>query len=110
MFAVYLMLIKYGEKMEKYLFLMYFIQVLYVFYCLVVEKRAAIESNEKIFDSNSGFMLVCCIPMALLIPFKRFRIYLVLLLTAGCLISGQRSAALAAVLSLPFCFLYLSPL
>ena len=107
MFAVYLMLIKYGEKMEKYLFLMYFIQVLYVFYCLVVEKRAAIESNEKIFDSNSGFMLVCCIPMALLIPFKRFRIYLVLLLTAGCLISGQRSAALAAVLSLPFCFLYL---
>ena len=52
MFAVYLMLIKYGEKMEKYLFLMYFIQVLYVFYCLVVEKRAAIESNEKNFDSN----------------------------------------------------------
>ena len=99
MFVVYIMLVEYGEKMEKYIFLLFVIQVIFVILNLTNERLMV--SKEKIFDSNFGFMLVCCVPMALLYPIKRLRLYILILLVCGCIVSGQRSAALTSILCFP---------
>lgn len=101
MFALYPMLKYNFKKTKKCIFSIYAIQLIYAFYTLISDKLSNIHDT---FDSNAGFILICCIPLALLLPNKRIRLYIFLSVVMGCLYSGQRSAALAAVLCFPFCF------
>ena len=109
MFALYIHLHQDEKMAKRNIYIIFGMQVLYVFYNLWLH-RTMWHSNgsiEKIFDSNTGFLFECCIPMALIFPIKRLRIYLYLLLSIGCLFSGQRSAALAAIACVPFSLYYL---
>lgn len=109
MFALYIHLHQDEKMAKRNIYIIFGMQVLYVFYNLWLH-RTMWHSNgsiEKIFDSNTGFLFECCIPMALIFPIKRLRLYLYLLLSIGCLFSGQRSASLAAIACVPFSLYYL---
>ena len=92
---------------DKNIYWIYFFQVIFCFTSLVGDRIAFLSSTERGFDSNAGFMLVTCIPLALTLPKKRLRAYVYALLLLGCLYCGQRSAALAALISFPLCLWYL---
>ena len=109
MCALYVMLIRVKDDRYwmRYVYLIYLFQLAFCLYSLFMDRMVFANSMEKEFDSNAGFMLITCIPLALTIPAKRFRVYIYGLLMLACLYSGQRSAALAAAVSLPFCLWYL---
>ena len=92
---------------NKYMYFIYLFQILFCFYSLISDRIAFVNSTEREFDSNAGFMLVTCIPLALTLPIKKLRAYVYSLLLIGCLYCGQRSAALAALVSFPLCLWYL---
>ena len=62
---------------------------------------------DGIFDSNSGFVLASLIPMSLMLPSKRIRIIAYAIIVVSCLFCGQRAAALAAIISVPFAMKFL---
>ncbi len=103
MFTVYVLLSKAQGQTGKLIYSIYALQLLYAFYQLWYDRQNMLMNDHEIFDSNSGFTLVCLIPMALMLPIRRLRFYICVLVLMGCIYSGQRSAALAAVLSIPFC-------
>ena len=109
MCALYVMLVRVkGEGFwMKHVYIIYIFQLAFCLYSLFMDRMIFASSTAKEFDSNAGFMLITCIPLALAIPAKRFRVYIYGLLMLACLYSGQRSAALAAIVSLPFCLWYL---
>ena len=109
MCALYVMLVRVkGEWFwMKHVYIIYIFQLAFCLYSLFMDRMIFASSTAKEFDSNAGFMLITCIPLALAIPTKRFRVYIYGLLMLACLYSGQRSAALAAAVSLPFCLWYL---
>lgn len=107
MMALYISLLKKTDDAQKDIYKLFALQVVYVFYKLITDKINIANSENLLFNSNAGFMMVCCIPMTLILPQKRLRLYVYLLVVLGCLYSGQRSAALAAVLCLPFCWKHL---
>ena len=93
---------------KRCIYCIYLSQIIYSF-CVLVQDKILFNanlSNFELFNSNSGFMLATCIPMSLLLPQKRLRVYVYFLLVAACLYSGQRSAAVIAVLSIPFSIRY----
>lgn len=98
------------QNMMKTIFVIFAFQLFYAIAGLVTDKVAFLLGLSRLeqFDSNSGFILASCIPLALLLPKKHLRIYTYILLAAASIYSGQRSAALAVVLSFPFCLLYLA--
>lgn len=104
MFYVYVELEKDDKKNLKYLYLIYLIQIVYAFYCLISDRLLSLAGSEEMFDSNAGFILVSLLPMTLLIPIRRLRLYMAAILTLACMYSGQRSAALAAIFFLIFSF------
>lgn len=65
-----------------------------------------VETDHDTFNSNSGFMLASLIPMCFLLPWKRLRIYIYFFLVAMTIFSGQRTASLAVLISLPFALKY----
>lgn len=91
---------------HRNILIVFFIQVAYAFSFLYNDLHTT-SAESQIFDSNAGFILVSCVPMTLLLPQKRLRVYMCLLLLMGCIMSGQRSAGVAAVVAAPFCFRYL---
>lgn len=95
------------KTIHNAIFLIYFFQILFCFSSLIADHQAFTASTDLQFDSNAGFMLISCLPLALVLPVKKLRLYVYLLLVVGCLYSGQRSAALAAIASAPFCLWYL---
>lgn len=97
------------QKMIHVVFIIFAFQLIYAFSTLVTDKVAFMTGLSKLeqFDSNSGFILASCIPLALLLPRKHLRIYVYLILVMASIYSGQRSAALAVVLSSPLCIIYL---
>lgn len=99
-------IVTYYKKGINYVLAIYFIQVAYALFRLIYDKQMAADSS--LFDSNSGFILVCCLPMALIIP-KKLRLYVYTILILACIYSGQRSAAVAALLTLPIGFKCLKP-
>lgn len=109
MFTIYMHLQQDEDAAKRNIYIVYIMQLVYGFYCLWYDKTTVYgtELEKHLFDSNSGFLLECCVPMSLIIPIKRLRIYIFLLLLIGCLYSGQRSAALAAIACLPFCLRFL---
>lgn len=106
MFVFYLFLRKNRERTLKYIFIIFWAQFLYAIVSLFTD-RFIIQSHAAFFNSNTGFLLVSSIPMTMILPKKRMRIYVYLAIVMGCLFSGQRSAALAAIISFPWCFKYI---
>lgn len=100
MFTIFYIATHY-KKGTNYILAIYFIQATYALFRLIYDKQLSDASST--FDSNSGFILVCCIPMALIIP-KKLRLYVYTILVLACIASGQRSAAVAALLTLPIGF------
>lgn len=109
MFTLYLILcrIKDERDWKIAIYIIYVLQLAFCLSTLIADHSAFVNSTEKEFDSNAGFLLITCVPLALTIPAKRLRLYVYSLLLLACIYSGQRSAALAAVASLPFCLWYL---
>lgn len=108
MFSLFIYLEKDSEQTMSYIYKLYIIQLIYGFYKLYVDRtRFEILDEHELFDSNAGFMLICLLPMALTLPLKRLRLYICAAVVLGCVYSGQRSAALAAILCAPFCISYL---
>lgn len=107
MFVVYYYLLKDYNKTKKYVYLLYGLQLIYAFYKLYTDRLSFMTLGHELFDSNAGFILICLLPMALILPMKRLRLYLCALIVLACIYSGQRSAALAAALCFPFCVAYL---
>lgn len=109
MFTIYMHLQQDEGMAKRNIYIIFIMQIIYVFYCLWYDKTVVYSSGLKnhLFDSNSGFLLECCVPMSLILPIKRLRLYVFLLLLIGCVYSGQRSAALAAILCFPFCIRFL---
>lgn len=108
MFAVYINLKKGGENNFKYIYYLYFIQIVYAFYKLYTDRMMFISGEHELFDSNAGFMLICLLPAALILPNnQRLKLYLSALIILGCVYSGQRSAALASVVCIPFFINYI---
>lgn len=104
MLYIFVQLQKDEEKNIQYIYTIYIMQIIYAVYSLMIDRiNYSILIGEHGFDSNAGFILISCIPMALLISNKRLRIYLVCMLVLACVFSGQRSAALAAAICIPFC-------
>jgi len=109
MFALYIHLHQDERMAKRNIYIIFCIQIIYVFYILWLDRTMGygIDAKEKVFDSNAGFLFECCIPLALIFPIKRLRLYLYLLLFVGCLYSGQRSASLAVITCFPFSLNYL---
>jgi O-antigen ligase len=107
MFVVYLYLLKDYNKTKNYIYLIYGLQIIYAFHRLYTDRLNFLSLEHELFDSNAGFILICLLPMSLIIPLRRLRIYLCAIIVLGCIYSGQRSAALAATLCFPFCIAYL---
>lgn len=109
MFTLYVHLHQDEKMAKRNIYIIFCMQVIYVFYLLWLDRTMGygIDAKEKVFDSNSGFLFECCIPMSLILPIKRLRLYIYLMLFVGCVYSGQRSAALAVILSLPLSLHYL---
>ena len=101
MLALYVLLrrVKDVSYWEKHISVIFLFQLLFGLFSLVSDKISAVQTGEELFDSNSGFILVSCLPMALVFPYKRLRIYLYSLVVLACVYTGQRSAALAALIS-----------
>lgn len=106
MFVVYCELLKDEKKTMNCIFVIFSIQVFYSFYTLWQDRQAFFLLNQGEFDSNAGFILLCCVPMSLMVPIKRLRLYLYAILVLACIYSGQRSAALAAAITFPICIKY----
>ena len=107
MFVVYLYLLKDYNKTKNYIYMIYGLQIIYAFHKLYTDRLIFLSSEHEVFDSNAGFILICLLPMSLIIPLRRLRIYLCAIIVLGCIYSGQRSAALAATLCFPLCIAYL---
>ena len=104
LFAMYALYLASPKKMSRSIFVIYIFEILFCLAALIQDKMdfAAGNSISELFDSNAAFLLTSCIPLSLLIPKKRMRVYVYFLLVAACLYSGQRSSSLCAVMSLPF--------
>lgn len=109
MFTLYVHLHQDEKMAKRNIYIIFCMQIIYVFYLLWLDRTMGygIDAKEKVFDSNAGFLFECCIPLALIFPIKRLRLYLYLLLFVGCLYSGQRSASLAVIACFPFSANYL---
>lgn len=101
MLALFVLLIQVKDISfwENHIALIFIFQLLFGLFSLVTDKISAVQTGEELFDSNSGFILVSCLPMALVFPYKRLRVYLYCLVVLACIYTGQRSAALAASIS-----------
>lgn len=108
MFYIYTQMEKDESKCIKGIRIVYVIQLIFSFYSLWYDRQLFLKTGAESFDSNSGFILVCCIPMAMLIKQDKLRLPLFITLCIACLFCGQRSAALAAFVSIPFCLKYLT--
>lgn len=106
--AIYLILLRIHDSRKSlpYIIIIYALQLIFCLSSLVSDSTVA-STTATVMDSNSGFLLLMCIPMSLILPIKRIRIYIYAVLLIACLYSGQRSAALAAVVSFPFCLYFL---
>lgn len=111
MFALYVLLLRIKDirYWMKRVYVIYGFQIAFSIATLIMDKVGFSGGVTGHFDSNAGFFLITCIPLALTIPVKRARLYVYCLLVLACIYSGQRSAALAAVASFPFCLSYLRP-
>ncbi len=108
MLALFVFLEKQPKATISYIYKLYIVQLIYGFYKLFADRAMFNALGEyELFDSNAGFMLICLLPMALTLPKPRMRLFVCAAVVLGCVYSGQRSAALAAVLCAPFCFTYL---
>lgn len=108
MLALFVFLDRQPKSTITYIYKLYVVQLIYGFYKLFADRAMFNDLGEhNLFDSNAGFMLICLLPMALILPKHRLRLYVFVAVILGCVYSGQRSAALAAVLCTPFCFAYL---
>ena len=107
MFTYYLYSLRFPAEARRNMFIVFAMQLIYVFYTLIHDRYFFIQNEKEAFDSNAGFLMVTCIPMALILPARRLRLYVYAAVLIGCLFSGQRSAALAAVVSFPFCWSYI---
>lgn len=106
MSSFYLFYIKNKNVTTKLISIILFIQILYAINQLLMDKFIY-KADADQFDSNAGFILIALIPLVLMIKNKRLRLYSYILLIVLCIFSGQRSAALAAVLVFPWCIRYL---
>lgn len=107
--ALFVLLRKDRKSALKAIFTIYFFQLLFCLFSLLYDRVIYEMGLSYIaqFNSNSGFLITCCIPLSLIIPRKRLRVYLYFLLVVASFFSGQRSAALVALISVPFCLPHL---
>lgn len=101
LFVFYCFLKENRPKATQCLFFIYWVQFIYSMESLLMDRFVYLAQNDM-FNSNAGFNLIAAVPMTLILPNKRVRLYAYIILVLACLISGQRSAALAAVISIPF--------
>ncbi len=108
-FVWYIEMFKNPQVAKRNTILIFLMQIGYVFFNLWLDLNVGygLDQKQGIHDSNSGFLFECCIPLAIVFPIKRLRVYLYLILFTGCVFSGQRSAALAALACVPFAIGYL---
>lgn len=95
---------KQDDYWEKHLNIIFYIQLIYALFSLLYDRFIFINTSEELFDSNAGFILTACIPLTLIIKPIRLRSYVLLFIVMACIYSGQRSAALTAILCAPFAF------
>ena len=95
----------------KYIYTIYFIIFVYAliilirdYYMMMIAEAANADEG---FDSNSGFMLASLIPMCFLLPMKRIKLILYVVALGACMVSGQRAAALGALISVPIAYKYI---
>jgi len=107
--AAYVLLLEDRQYSSKMLLVLLGFQLIYAFCVLVMDKFIFLSGLSVLmeFDSNAGFILVSSLPLCLLIPKRNNRLIVYGLVFVACIYSGQRSAALAAILSFPFCTNYL---
>lgn len=94
------------QRATRCMFFIFYIQCIYSLESLLMDKFMPLTEDD-ILDSNAGFNLIAAVPMTLLLPNKRLRLYAYVIMVLACMVSGQRSAALAALISVPFCIKYL---
>lgn len=111
MLALYVLLLRCRKTALWIIYLIFAFQVLFGLFNLVFDRVVFMTGLSEIsqFDSHSGFIILSCIPLSLTIPQKRLRLYTYFLLVIACFYTGQRSAALCALISFPFCIAYLKP-
>lgn len=110
MFALYVHLDADEEMAKRNIYIIFCMQILFAFYQLYLDLIVGYAIDMRrggIHDSHAGFILECCLPFALILPIKRLRLYIYILLFLGTIYCGQRTAALVAIATLPFCFGYL---
>ena len=95
----------------KYIYTIYFIFFVYAliilirdYYMMMIAEAANADEG---FDSNSGFILASLIPMCFLLPMKRVKIFVYLIALGACVVSGQRAAAIGALISVPIAYEYI---
>lgn len=102
----YIFLSKNRKTALSCIYIIYTIQLIYGVESLIADRFAAMQGEDEIFNSNAGFSLITCLPMTMLLPKQRLKMYLYILLVLCCIASGQRSAALAAIITVPFTLKY----
>jgi hypothetical protein len=105
MLVYFLVLVKNGKE-EKWIYIIFFVQVAYALYNLYFDYQSFqdVRFTHDVLDSNSGFILASCLPLCFLLPQKRLRVYVYFIILCATMLSGQRSAALAAAITIPFAF------
>lgn len=106
MFTLYVHLNTDEQMAKRNIYIIFFMQVIFAFFnlWLGLTMGYAIDMRRGgIHDSHAGFILECCLPFALIFPIKRLRLYIYILLFLGTIYCGQRTAALVAIVILPFC-------
>lgn len=96
----------------KLFYNLYIVMLLYGLFALirdyyVVKIVATRFVSNDLFDSHSGFMLASLIPMTLMLPAKKMRAVIYIILVVATMLSGQRAASIGAIISLPFALKYI---
>lgn len=110
MFTLYIHLDTDEQMAKRNIYFIFLMQITFAFYNLWQDLFMGYAVDMRrggIHDSHAGFILECCLPFALIFPIKRLRLYIYILLFLGTISCGQRTAALVAIATLPFCFSYL---
>lgn len=110
MFTLYVHLNTDEQMAKRNIYIIFFMQMIFAFFNLWLDLAVGYAIDMRrggIHDSHAGFILECCLPFALIFPIKRLRLYIYILLFLGTIYCGQRTAALVAIVILPFCLGYL---
>lgn len=112
MFVLYVFFRKDMERTKKWIYVLFFFQLIQAVYDLVTDRllysvMSGISTKEEAFASVAGQEFLMCFPVVLILEKKWMKIVLSGLILLGCLYCGERGPALTLICCLPLALSFL---